>query len=283
MISVSYDFWSKMTNPIKSISYNQICNKAAAKHKSKVSLFTHKVMKKPEDIQRQYYTETASLYDNMQVHAGDEHYVALKHISSFVNLLSMSSILDVGCGTGRGVNYFVETHPTINVLGIEPVHALIYQAIQKNGIRKELLVCGVGQSLPFGNASFDAVCEFGILHHVKEPNVIVREMIRVAKKAVFLSDCNRFGQGSMLARLVKLLLYKTRLWGTANFINTHGKGYTISQGDGLAYSYSVFDSFNVLANWADRLIPIPTTKEKISYWCHPLLTSSHILLCAIRE
>ena len=240
-------------------------------------------MKKPEDIQRQYYIETGSLYDIWHRHPNDEHYIALKQLSSFVNLLGISSILDVGCGTGRGVKYFMETHSTVKVIGIEPVQALIDQAIQKNGIPKELLVCAVGESLPFDDGSFDAVCEFGVLHHVKEPNVLVREIMRVANKAVFLSDSNRFGQGSMFKRLVKLLLYKMKLWGLANFIKTHGKGYTISQGDGLAYSYSVFDSFNVLANWADRLILIPTRKERITNWYHPLLTSSHILLCAIRE
>jgi hypothetical protein len=39
------------------------------------------------------------------------------------------------------------------------------------------------------------------------------------------------------------------LWGVADLIKTRGKGYTTSEGDGLAYSYSVFDS-------------IPTVKKK---------------------
>ena len=46
-------------------------------------------MKKPEDFQREYYKKTARLYDDMHVRAGDEHYVALKHILSFVNLLGI--------------------------------------------------------------------------------------------------------------------------------------------------------------------------------------------------
>lgn len=43
----------------------------------------------------------------------------------------------------------------------------------------------------------------------------------MAKKAVFISDSNHFGQGSRAARLIKLVLYKTRLWGIYNYLNTH--------------------------------------------------------------
>ena len=58
------------------------------------------------------------------------------------------------------------------------------------------------------------------LHHVGEPARMVGEMIRVAKRAIFLSDSNRFGQGSHAARLLKTALYKCNLWREARFIQT---------------------------------------------------------------
>ena len=235
----------------------------------------------PEDIQRKYYTDHAHLYDSMHVDVDDEHCVALKYISSLLELLNISSVLDIGCGTGRAIEYFTERG--VSVLGVEPVEAMIVQAIRKNGIAAEQIVCGAGECLPFDNDSFDAVCEFGVLHHVPHPNIVVGEMMRVARKAVFLSDGNRFGQGNMVVRLIKLLLYKMSLWSVADFIKTRGKRYSISEGDGLFYSYSVFDSFSLLAKWADKIILIPTRKEKATSWYHPLLTSSHILLCAFKE
>ena len=61
---------------------------------------------------------------------------------------------------------------------------------------------------------------------------MVAEMIRVVKRAIFLSDSNRFGQGSRAARLLKTALYKTGLWRTARFVQTKGKMYTLSEGDG---------------------------------------------------
>lgn len=234
-----------------------------------------------DDLQRRYYTETASVYDSM--HGADhEHFVALRHISSYVQLLDLSSILDVGCGTGRGIRYFLEHHAELAIRGVEPVQALIDES-HRNGIPPDLVSCGRGEELPFEDGSFDAACEFGVLHHVEKPDLVVREMMRVASKAIFLSDSNRFGRGPLTLRWVKLLLYKLGLWHAADLLNTGGKGYRVSEGDGVSFSYSVFDSYELLREWADRVIVISTKNATSRSWLHPLLTTDHALLCAIRD
>jgi ubiquinone/menaquinone biosynthesis C-methylase UbiE len=240
-------------------------------------------MRTTEAIQREYYERTAHLYDASHVRDGDEHYVALRHIGGFFDVLRISSVLDVGCGTGRGVKYFLDRRPGVLVQGIEPVAALIDQAVQVNSVPPGLIMKGAGEALPFADQTFDAVFECGILHHVKEPDQIVREMMRVSRKAIFLSDENRFAHGSTFARWAKLLLCKTGIFRAAYRLKTLGKGYRFSEGDGLAYSYSVFDSMQVLSEWADRVIVIPTDEVKTKSVFHPLLTSFHVLLCAIRD
>jgi ubiquinone/menaquinone biosynthesis C-methylase UbiE len=127
------------------------------------------------------------------------------------------------------------------------------------------------------------VFECGILHHVKEPDQVVREMMRVSRKAVFLSDENRFAHGTTFGRWAKLLLCKMRMFRAAYLLKTAGKGYRFSEGDGLAYSYSVFDALEVLSEWSDRVIVIPTDEVKTKSLFHPLLTSFHVLLCAVRD
>ena len=238
-------------------------------------------MKRTEQLQSQWFAEKADVYDRGNLRDADEHYAALRHISAFVQMLRIESILDVGCGTGRGVKYFLEIHPDIRIRGLDPVQAMLGQAISAHGIAPELLCCGAGEEMPFPDGSFDAVCELGMLHHVAKPNVVVKEMIRVARRAIFLSDSNRFGQGSLLSRFIKLVLCKAGLWGAARFIRTGGKGYTV--GDGLQFSYSVFDSLSLLAGWADRIILIPTRKRTGASWFQPLMTSPHILVCAFKE
>ena len=121
---------------------------------------------------------------------------------------------------------------------------------------------GVGEALPFGDASIDVVFSFAILHHVPKPDAVIREMLRVARKAVIIVDGNRFGQGGHWpVRLLKLALYKAGLWGVVNYLKTGGDGYLITPGDGLAYSYSVYDSFDRMAEWATRLIVMPAEAE----------------------
>jgi ubiquinone/menaquinone biosynthesis C-methylase UbiE len=236
----------------------------------------------PQSIQREYYQKTASNYDAMHVASeDDEHYTALKFMEMLCDGIGITTLLDVGAGTGRGVRFFLDRGR--DVRGIEPVPALIEQAEQR-GIKKGLIVEGGGYLLPFEDRSFDAVFECGVLHHVDKPRRMVAEMMRVASKAVFISDTNRFGQGRVAARILKLLLYKTHLWSAARWIQTRGKMYSISEGDGLAYSYSVFDSYDLLATWADSIWLIPTSKNQSNTsWVQPLLTSPHVLLCAFKD
>ena len=123
------------------------------------------------------------------------------------------------------------------------------------------------------------------MHHVPNSSNAVKELMRVARKAIFISDSNRFGQGSLLARLIKFSGWQMGLWPLANFILTRGKGYRISEGDGVSYSYSVFDNDKQLAKWADIVIAIPTLQDMRTrhHMANPTLTASHILLCAIKD
>jgi ubiquinone/menaquinone biosynthesis C-methylase UbiE len=240
-------------------------------------------MKNAAAIQREYYQRTAHLYEAEHVCDGDQHYVALKHMSGVCDLLGVSSILDVGCGTGRGMNYFLQRKTGVLVQGVEPVPALIEEAVKANSIPAELIREGCGEALPFADRSFDAVFECGVLHHVKNPKRVVREMMRVSRKAVFLSDENRFAHGNLFSRWGKVALCQAGVFRWAYRLKTLGRGYRFSEGDGLAYSYSVFDSLEMLSEWADRVFVVPTDDVESNSLFHPLTTSFHVLLCAIRD
>ncbi|MGI8557681.1 MAG: class I SAM-dependent methyltransferase [Solirubrobacteraceae bacterium] len=237
----------------------------------------------PEQLQRDFYAATADRYDQMHVHADDEHYVALSFISAMVDGYGYGQILDVGAGTGRGVKHLIDKHPAVEVAGVEPVRAMIDTAERINGVPAGVIVEAGGDPLPYSDRSFDAVCELGILHHVSDPNAIVSEMTRVARRAVFLSDGNRFAGGGGAHRAAKYALYMLRLWPAVYRAATGGRGYALNQGDGgVAYSYSVYDSLQILNEWADRVFLVPTTAARTS-WFHPLFSARTVLLCAIRD
>lgn len=235
-----------------------------------------------EVLQARYYEQSVSAYDDMHNASDDhEHNLALQYIEMISNAFGLQSFLDVGAGTGRGMCFLRDRGKEVR--GIEPVEAMIAKA-ELNGVPKGLLLQGSGYELPFDDGAFDAVFECGVLHHVAEPARMVAEMIRVAKRAVFLSDANRFGQGGGAARWLKTALYKCGLWQVARFIQTRGKMYTFSEGDGLAYSYSVFDSYEQLAARTQQIWLLPTAPGQSNRsWAHPLLTSTHVLLCAFKE
>ena len=236
------------------------------------------------EIQRRYYTKTAERYDSMHAHESSTDRSMMKFVHAFLQMIEARSVLDVGTATGLGLRELKDVLPELFVCGAEPVAALIDQAVQKGNSARVPIIQASGDALPFPAASFDAVCEFGVLHHASNPAAVVKEMLRVARKAVFLCDSNRFGQGSRAARLMKLFLCKSKLWGAYTFLRTGGKGYIITEGDGLAYSYSIYDSYDLVSRWADRVILIPSSaEEKGTSWFHPLLDSSGVLVCALKE
>lgn len=237
----------------------------------------------PTQVQRRYYTETAAQYESMHEHEGSGDEMASRLVNAMLAAMDVHSILDVGAATGRGLRQLRGAFPGAHICGIEPVSALLQQAVKLGNDSCGSLLCGSGEHLPFADASFDAVCEFSMLHHVPRPERVVAEMLRVARKAVVICDCNRFGQGPRLMRLIKLALYKTHLWPAVNFAKTRGKGYLITEGDGLAYSYSAYDSFDQVARWAERVVVLPGSADRAAGWAHPLLTSSHVILCGLRE
>jgi ubiquinone/menaquinone biosynthesis C-methylase UbiE len=235
------------------------------------------------ELQRKYYTDTAGRYEQMHEHEGSGDALGNKFVHAILRMTEARSVLDVGTATGRGLRELKATSPEAFVCGIEPVAALLEQAAQHGNTAGVSVVQGSGSALPFADSSFDVVCEFAVLHHVANPNAVVKEMLRVAKKAVLISDSNRFGQGSRAARLIKLGLYKSKLWGAYNFVRTSGRGYRITDGDGIAYSYSVYDSFELLSKWADRIIFYSASDKRTSSWAHPLLNSGAALVCALKE
>jgi ubiquinone/menaquinone biosynthesis C-methylase UbiE len=201
------------------------------------------------DLQRSYYADTAPKYDS--THA-DEHGLGTAFMISAFERLDIQSILDVGCGTGRALFKVKERFPNVSMVGIEPSPELRSVGHSK-GLSESQLIDGNGTNLAFPDGSFDLVCEFGVLHHAPNPSKIVSEMLRVARKAIFISDSNNFGQGGKTSRLVKQAFDAVGLWPLANQIRTKGKGYMISKGDGLFYSYSVFNDYKQIAEKCETI------------------------------
>jgi SAM-dependent methyltransferase len=168
--------------------------------------------------------------------------------------------------------------PDLVIRGIEPVREL-REVGYRNGLREEDLIDGDALALQFDDGAFDLVCEFGALHHIQFPSRAVEEMLRVSKKAVFIADVNNFGQGSLVSRSLKQLLNLLRLWPIADFVKTKGRGYTMTEDDGLAHSYSVFNNYGQIRSRCKSVHLLNTIDGTIN----PYRTASHVTLLGIKK
>lgn len=88
-------------------------------------------------------------------------------------------VLDVGCGTGvlaQEAAHIVGAHGLVSA--IDPSVGMLAQAHRRQVMRA---VQGVGERLPFADASFDFLCMGYALRHVADLNAAFREFRRVLK------------------------------------------------------------------------------------------------------
>lgn len=227
-------------------------------------------------IQQDYYADTSQAYE--QMHDAEEHKFCLSFLLGCIDYFGWQTVLDVGAGTGRSLNRMAGKRPDLVLKGVEPVDELREQGY-RSGISREMLVAGDGTALQFGDGEFDVVCSFGVLHHIKRPEMAVAEMLRVAKKAVFISDSNNFGQGSIGKRAFKQIAHALGLWGAVNLINTRGKGYSISESDGLFYSYSVFNNYKQIKSQCKSVHVFNPGNAGIN----PYRTATHVGLLGVKK
>ncbi len=141
---------------------------------------------KATELQRGYYRDTAPTYNERHIADDDEHGIALGYIVELCNRIGIASIVDVGCGTGRAIHR-LSTVPNLAVLGIEPVAELLAQAVGlPSASQSRRLVQASGSALPLRSLCVDAACATGVMHHVPDPQIIVAEMMRVARVAIFI-------------------------------------------------------------------------------------------------
>jgi ubiquinone/menaquinone biosynthesis C-methylase UbiE len=113
----------------------------------------------------------------------------------------LKSVLDVRTGASRAMRFLKARFPDLVIKGVEPIESLRSRG-HAQGILPEDLIDGDGANFPFPDRSFDLVCEFAVVHHVRRPEMVVAEMTRVATEILAISDCN-MGQGPAWLRPVK--------------------------------------------------------------------------------
>jgi ubiquinone/menaquinone biosynthesis C-methylase UbiE len=107
-------------------------------------------------------------------------------------------VLDVGCGTGRHLEMFLEMG--LDVTGLDPSPHMLGVAGKKLGHRAQLHQ-GVAEDLPFEDNSFDITTLVTSLEFVDDVHKALEEACRVTESRIFLGILNRYAIKGIERRL----------------------------------------------------------------------------------
>ena len=119
---------------------------------------------------------------------------------AFLADLGPSAIVELGAGDGEmtdiirdaGARWLGSLTPT----DVVPAGAARLRA-KGYGTARQADACAT----PFADDEFDVAITYDVMHHVADPAAMAREMVRIARKRVFLIEANG---GSLVRRLLEL-------------------------------------------------------------------------------
>lgn len=114
------------------------------------------------------------------------------YLETLMDLASVESALDVGCGSGFSTLYAPEHLKTV---GCDQSLTMLSQTRRRNSL------CASALELPFGSESFDLVYCWELLHHVEEPHRALAEMARVSRRYVVFLEPNPLNLAQFLFSL----------------------------------------------------------------------------------
>ena len=223
-----------------------------------------------------YYDETALGYDALH-DIEPEHTRAMQ--IGWPLLGNASSVLDVGCGTGRSLLWLDERYPRMELRGIDPSQGMI--DIATRNLPRCTFQRGDGESLPFVSGSVDVAIATGIMHHVDNPSKVISEMFRVARKGILISDHNNYAFGGSLMRRVRMGLRVLGLLNAVTYIRQGFNRQGYSDGDGWWYPYSLFDNYAEIARQSENVFIFPT-RQPTGDLGNLVFSQSHFGVVAIK-
>ena len=113
-----------------------------------------------------------------------------KSLINFAKNNSGKNILDIGCATGEYCQKLSELN--FKCVGVDINEKYVKKA-KENGVEAYLMK---GNNLSFPDKSFDTVLLFEVLEHVQDPESVLKEAKRVAKKNILITvpNCTDFSK-----------------------------------------------------------------------------------------
>lgn len=95
-----------------------------------------------------------------------------------------AKVLDVGCGDGLIDSLIMQRRPDVSIIGID--------VLMRDYMYIPVTVFD-GQTIPYSTGRFDAVIFVDVLHHTDNPEILLREAVRVSREAILIKDHKKEG------------------------------------------------------------------------------------------
>jgi len=136
-----------------------------------------------DQSQKEFWSENTNLrtYDHPVVEA-----FARQRVDFIRGLLktNIESCLEVGCGDGFGMYYMQSLG---KVFGCDISRPMLY----RNPLRQSVSEADI-YHLPYADKSFDLVYCWEVMHHVKDMQSAIREMMRLSRRYILMYEPNAF-------------------------------------------------------------------------------------------
>ena len=114
--------------------------------------------------------------------------------------------IDVGCGTGRALPPLREAvGPQGSVFAVDLTPEMLAAARPKSVAAQAALILADARSLPFADASADAIFAAGLVHHLPDSGAGLRELARVTRPGGVLVLFHPSGRAALAARHGRVL------------------------------------------------------------------------------
>ena len=125
-------------------------------------------------------TDIAVAYDLGRSYGPEVLDLWMTTVSSYMEEQAITSILDLGCGTGR-FSEVLAVHFDAEVIGIDPSKKMLEQARSKQTDPRVRYQFGRAEAIPLPDESVDLVFMSMIFHHLQNPALAARECRRVLR------------------------------------------------------------------------------------------------------
>ncbi len=160
---------------------------------------------------------------NNPIRAVIQEYYELPILRNMITIDNIDKALEIGCGNGHGSKLIKKYFNPRNILSIDLDEKMIKLAEKKNNDQSISFLQMDASKLNFPDKYFDAIFDFGIIHHIPNWKDCLNELKRVLKVdgKIILEDLSSDSFRTFSGRIMRLLSDHpyVHMYSTVDFLN----------------------------------------------------------------